>query len=134
MKNVQQERCRTWGMHSRLELDAGHEDLWKEAFRKLGIHETREAGFVYFGYLHRRKFMIYLQMSTFRFFFVDLDNKQFVSFHKKKKIHFFCERLYCSFDHTLHSFERFRFVSILNNFEIIDLFAWFNACLRKIIT
>ena len=143
MRNVRQDRGSAWRMYNR--RGAGHEECtagwnWMQDMRIYERRLSENWAFMKRGkqdlftldtFIEENSWFI-CRCQRFDFFFVDLDNKQFVSFHKKKKIHFFCERLYCSFDHTLHSFERFRFVSILNNFEIIDLFAWFNASLRKI--
>ena len=84
IRNARQLRCRTWGMHDR--WGAGHEecmtgevqdmrDARQVGCRTWGFSERRLSGnesFMkrgmqdfYFGYLNRRTFMIYLQMSTF---------------------------------------------------------------------
>ena len=71
-------------------------------------------------------------MSTFLFCFVFWTQKykHFVSFLLIKNCSL-CKCLYSSFDQTISSCERFRFVSIFDNFKIVAFFAWFYACSKK---
>ena len=96
MRNVRQDRGSAWRMYNR--RGAGHEECtagwnWMQDMRIYERRLSENWAFMKRGkqdlftldtFIEENSWFI-CRCQRFDFFFVDLDNKQFVSFHKKKK-------------------------------------------------